>query len=54
VTLESLESWAKVPNVLTVGGSWIAPKELIRDHQFDEITKRAKEAVSIWKKARGE
>lgn len=54
VTLESLESWAKVPNVLTVGGSWIAPKDLIKNHQFDEITKRAKEAVSIWKKARGE
>ncbi len=54
VTFDNLESWAKVPNVLTIGGSWIAPKGLIKDHQFNEITKRAKEALSIWKKVRGE
>lgn len=54
VTKDSLENWAKVPNVLTVGGSWIATKNLIREHKYDEITQRAQEAMSIWKKAKGE
>ena len=54
VTKDSLESWAKVPNVLTVGGSWIATRDLIREHKYDEITKRAQEAMSIWKTAKGE
>ncbi|NCB01038.1 MAG: bifunctional 4-hydroxy-2-oxoglutarate aldolase/2-dehydro-3-deoxy-phosphogluconate aldolase [Spirochaetia bacterium] len=53
ITLESLPRWAKVENVLTVGGSWIATKDLIREHNYDEITRRAKIAMDIWNKERG-
>jgi 2-dehydro-3-deoxyphosphogluconate aldolase/(4S)-4-hydroxy-2-oxoglutarate aldolase len=53
VSLETLPTWAKMSNVITVGGSWIANKQLIGEHQFEEITKRAKAAQKIWKEARG-
>ncbi len=54
VTKESLSSWAKVENVLTVGGSWIATRDLIKMHQYEEITRRATEAMSIWNEVRGD
>jgi 2-dehydro-3-deoxyphosphogluconate aldolase/(4S)-4-hydroxy-2-oxoglutarate aldolase len=36
--------YLELPNVLCVGGSWIAPVELIRAGKWDAITARVAEA----------
>jgi 2-keto-3-deoxy-6-phosphogluconate aldolase len=38
--------------VLAVGGSWIAPRSLLRACEFDEIVRLAAEAVAIVADAR--
>ena len=48
VTAENMASYAKFSPVLAIGGSWIASKELINAQNWQEITKRAKEAKEIW------
>lgn len=42
----TLASYFAVPSVLACGGSWIAEAGLIADGRFDEITRRAREAVA--------
>jgi len=49
VTINNLESYAKYSPVLAVGGSWMATKELINAQNWKEITKRAQEAMNIWR-----
>ena len=39
--------WLKEPAVLAVGGSWIAPPDLIRAQNWAEITRRAKAAAAL-------
>lgn len=39
--------WLKEPAVLAVGGSWIAPPDLIRAQNWDEITRRAEAAAAL-------
>ena len=39
--------YLELPNVLCVGGSWIAPAELIRAGKWDAITARAAEASGV-------
>lgn len=39
--------WLKEPAVLAVGGSWIAPPDLIRAQNWNEITRRAKAAAAL-------
>ena len=51
---DNLASWASEPNVVALGGSWIAPKGLIREKDFKEIGKRAKKASACWKKVKEE
>jgi 2-dehydro-3-deoxyphosphogluconate aldolase/(4S)-4-hydroxy-2-oxoglutarate aldolase len=34
-------------NVISVGGSWMAPAELVRQKRFDEIRKLAEEAAAL-------
>ena len=48
VTVENLPGYAEFAPVLAIGGSWIATKELINAQNWQEITKRAKEAKNIW------
>lgn len=43
----NLAEYLAEPNVFAVSGSWIAPKQLIVDHQFAEIERRAATAVSL-------
>lgn len=40
----NLRSWLERPEVIAVGGSWIAPRALIKERRWDEIEKRAREA----------
>lgn len=46
VSLENMQSFLELKNVVCVGGSWIVPKHAITDQKFDIITKLSKEALS--------
>ena len=48
VSIDNMDSYAKFNPVLAIGGSWIANKELINAQNWQEITKRAREAKKIW------
>ncbi|RCL03355.1 MAG: dehydro-3-deoxyphosphogluconate aldolase / (4S)-4-hydroxy-2-oxoglutarate aldolase [Candidatus Tokpelaia sp. JSC161] len=39
--------WLALPNVICIGGSWIAPKKLIQEKQWDKITKLAKQTLQL-------
>lgn len=43
----NLSEWISSPLVCAVGGSWIAPRELIREKNWAEITNRAANAARI-------
>lgn len=47
-----LAGYARHPAVLAVGGSWIAPRSLLRACEFDDIVRLAAEAVAIVADAR--
>ena len=42
-------SYLKLPNVITLGGSWMAPKNLVNAGQWDEIEKLSREAAALRK-----
>jgi 2-dehydro-3-deoxyphosphogluconate aldolase/(4S)-4-hydroxy-2-oxoglutarate aldolase len=44
----------KSDRVLAVGGSWMAPPELIRGRDFAEITRRTRQAVALMRVSRGQ
>lgn len=44
---ENLSEWISSPLVCAVGGSWIAPRDLIREKNWKEITRRAANAANI-------
>ena len=46
VSLENAAEYLRLPNVLVVGGSWVAPKTLVDDGDWAGITKLANEAVT--------
>lgn len=52
VTLENLPQWAESERVIAVGGTWIAKKSLIKEKNWDQITRNAEEAVKVWKEKR--
>jgi 2-dehydro-3-deoxyphosphogluconate aldolase / (4S)-4-hydroxy-2-oxoglutarate aldolase len=39
--------YLRLANVLAVGGSWMAPAELIRQNRFDDIRQLAEQAASL-------
>ena len=43
---EDLDRWFALPNVLAVGGAWLAPIEDIRNRDWNAIRKRAEAAVA--------
>ncbi|MGN5734751.1 bifunctional 4-hydroxy-2-oxoglutarate aldolase/2-dehydro-3-deoxy-phosphogluconate aldolase [Arthrobacter psychrochitiniphilus] len=47
VTLSNLKDYLAIPEVLAVGGSWIATREQIRNSNFAQISSAAREAVSL-------
>ncbi|MBA5777173.1 bifunctional 4-hydroxy-2-oxoglutarate aldolase/2-dehydro-3-deoxy-phosphogluconate aldolase [Stappia sp. F7233] len=49
VTPENAGNYLALPNVVTVGGSWVAPDKLIEAGDFAGITKLAREAVAALK-----
>lgn len=52
ITEENMADWGKLPNVIAIGGSWIASQALIKQKNYNEITRRAQKAVSLWKKSK--
>lgn len=47
ISLSNAMSYLSLPNVLCIGGSWIAPKELVNDGKWDEITALAAAAAAL-------
>lgn len=46
VTLNNLNDFLSLKNVLCAGGTWFVPKDSIKNNDFDTITKLCKEAIS--------
>jgi len=47
VNPDNLVSYLEVPAVLACGGTWICERKLLEDRRFDEIERRAREAVEL-------
>ncbi|MEA3433072.1 MAG: keto-deoxy-phosphogluconate aldolase, partial [Campylobacterota bacterium] len=45
VNLKNLNDFLSLDNVLCAGGSWIVPKQAIKEKNFQEITRLCKEAL---------
>lgn len=46
VNADNAASYLALPTVAAIGGSWVAPRELVRDGAFDRITELAAAAVA--------
>lgn len=47
VSLKNANDYLSLPNTLCVGGSWVAPKDLTANEDWDAITALAKEAAAL-------
>ena len=54
ITPHNLGDYARQPNVVACGGSWIASKDAISARRFDDIVAAAQEACTILRRARRE
>ncbi|MBZ7954652.1 bifunctional 4-hydroxy-2-oxoglutarate aldolase/2-dehydro-3-deoxy-phosphogluconate aldolase [Campylobacter sp. W0018] len=45
ISLDNINDYLKLDNVLCVGGSWLTPKELILDKKWNQITQIAKQSL---------
>lgn len=50
---ENMASWLERPEILAIGGSWIAPRNLIQNQDWSAIAANAREAVKIAEEVRG-
>jgi 2-dehydro-3-deoxyphosphogluconate aldolase / (4S)-4-hydroxy-2-oxoglutarate aldolase len=53
VSPANLRSYLECPEVIAVGGSWIAPRDAIAAKQWDRVSKAAEEAMKIVREVRG-
>lgn len=53
VSLKNLADYIALPNIITVGGSWVAPKDAVKDGDWERITTLAKEASDKVAQLRG-
>ena len=49
VSVKNMSEYLQLKNVIAVGGSWLATRELIESKQYDKITALVKEALLISK-----
>jgi 2-dehydro-3-deoxyphosphogluconate aldolase/(4S)-4-hydroxy-2-oxoglutarate aldolase len=49
VNLDNINDFLALENVLCAGGSWIVPKQAMKEKDFQHITKLCKEAMHIIK-----
>jgi len=54
INTANLSEYLALPNVVACGGSWMATAKMIAAGQFAEITRVAKEARALVRRARGE
>jgi 2-dehydro-3-deoxyphosphogluconate aldolase / (4S)-4-hydroxy-2-oxoglutarate aldolase len=47
VNAENLASYLELPAVLACGGTWICEPTLLRNDRFDEVERRAREALDV-------
>ncbi len=47
VSPKNVADYLALPNVVCVGGSWVAPKDLVSAGRFDEVTALAREAAAL-------
>lgn len=47
ISEEQAATWLKLPNVLAVGGSWLAPAEMVEAGDWADITARAKKSMDL-------
>lgn len=50
ITEKNAATYLSLPNVLCVGGSWVAPDELVNDGKWDQIEALAREASGLKKR----
>lgn len=53
ITVKNLSSYLERPEVIAVGGSWLATRELIGAKDWDGISKNCEEAVALTARIRG-
>jgi len=53
LNINNITSYLEMPEILALGGSWIAPRNLIQSGDWDTIARNASEAVKILKSVRG-
>lgn len=51
--IKNLEEYLKLPQVLAVGGTWVATRDMISAGKWDEIRKNAADAAALVKRVRG-
>ncbi len=49
ISLVNMKEYLALPNVLGIGGSFLAPKQLIKEKKFSEITAACKNALDVMK-----
>ena len=47
ITPDTASDWLALSNIVCVGGSWVAPQDLIKKAAFDDIARRARAASSL-------
>lgn len=47
ITQANAANWLKLPNVICVGGSWVAPKDLVAKGDWDAITALARKTADL-------
>ncbi len=47
VNAANMKAWLSNPGVFAVGGSWLTPKDAIKNRDWSEVTRRAAEARAI-------
>ncbi len=47
ISAENARSYLELPNVVSVGGSWICPAELVREGEWKRITELARQAAAL-------
>lgn len=50
INLHNMKEYLELQNVIAVGGSWLAPQELMQKNDFDSIEKNTRAALAITKK----
>ena len=52
IAVDDVPNYLARPWVLAVGGSWVAPRALLRARRFDDVTRLAADAVAAVAAAR--